>query len=511
MKTERHKLHTNLKSISDNELPYALLFEDTNTEILIIGSCLAALTMAYSLAKSGRKVIVIANNDLKNESSLLKTVPISYAPEVLYHELQNRYGFRDTKVIAESYMQAMKWVRSIVQSEHIDCDLQEVSGFVMDGQSKTDLYKELHLTRKLKLNTKLLTDTTLQGFAGKRSFLQYPKQAQLNLKKYKTGLIKALKATGCHLFLSTESAILTNEGININGHVITARHIIEFAGAKETSFCLDLKQSHCLKSELKATIPKGQMNYGFWQQTELSHKPKYFVSLEKYDLNKDLLISVCEQEDDCPAEREQKIELHKQWNRENLTSFITYEKISISQVKVAESFLPLVTVCPDRQNFFSIQAVSENKIILATLTALMITNVLDRQKHRWKKIFKLSCATNQTHNEDIQEISRQSMLKAKTWLDWDLSLASNLLNGCGKVIGREAQNTALYRDSFGKLHSFNGNCPHSGSTLHWNNLDKVFQCPVDGSRFTALGILINGPAKIDMQKKHYNCIAQNSI
>jgi glycine/D-amino acid oxidase-like deaminating enzyme/nitrite reductase/ring-hydroxylating ferredoxin subunit len=501
MKTELHTLNMNHETISDNELPYQLLCEDKNTEILIIGSCLTSLTMAYCLAKSGREVIVIANNALKNEFSLLKRVHISYAPEVLYHELQKRYGFKDTKLIAESYKETIKWIQSTAQIENIDCDLQQVSGFVMNGQSKIDLYKELYLTRKLRLNTKLFTNTTLPGFVGKRNFLHYPKQAQLDLKKYKKGLFKAVKATGCHLFLSSESAILTNDGININGHFITARQVIQFAGGKETTFSLDLKQSDFLKSELRAKIPKGQMTYGFWQEIELSHKPKYFVSLEKYDINKDLLISVCEQEDDCPAEREQKIELHKQWNSENLTPFIEYEKTSISQVKVVETALPVVKVSPDRKNFFSIQAISENNILLATLTALMITNVLDRQKRRWKKIFALSCATTPANNEDIQEITRQSMLKAKNWLDWDLSLASNILNGCGKVIGEEVHNIALYRDYFGKLHSFNGNCPHSGSTLHWNNLDKVFQCPVDGSRFTALGILINGPANRDMQKK----------
>jgi Rieske Fe-S protein len=53
---------------------------------------------------------------------------------------------------------------------------------------------------------------------------------------------------------------------------------------------------------------------------------------------------------------------------------------------------------------------------------------------------------------------------------------------------------AVYRNSNGTLQEHSAVCSHLGCIVHWNDLEKVWDCPCHGSRFDADGKVCNGPA-----------------
>ena len=56
------------------------------------------------------------------------------------------------------------------------------------------------------------------------------------------------------------------------------------------------------------------------------------------------------------------------------------------------------------------------------------------------------------------------------------------------------EKVAAYRDNEGELHVYSAICTHLGCIVAWNGLEKSFDCPCHGSRFTKHGEVINGPA-----------------
>jgi Rieske Fe-S protein len=70
---------------------------------------------------------------------------------------------------------------------------------------------------------------------------------------------------------------------------------------------------------------------------------------------------------------------------------------------------------------------------------------------------------------------------------------ASLALGEGIVLEHEKQ--AAYRDKEGELHVYSAICTHLGCTVAWNQLEKSFDCPCHGSRFSGpSGKVINGPA-----------------
>lgn len=57
---------------------------------------------------------------------------------------------------------------------------------------------------------------------------------------------------------------------------------------------------------------------------------------------------------------------------------------------------------------------------------------------------------------------------------------------------------AVYKDENGKVSQFSALCPHLKGVVCWNAVEKSFDCPVHGSRFSKEGICVTGPAKANL-------------
>lgn len=70
----------------------------------------------------------------------------------------------------------------------------------------------------------------------------------------------------------------------------------------------------------------------------------------------------------------------------------------------------------------------------------------------------------------------------------------DLKPGEGAVLKVGGKSVAAYRDEKGNLHTFSTVCPHEACDVEWNTEEKSWDCPCHGSRFTADGHVLNGPA-----------------
>lgn len=69
----------------------------------------------------------------------------------------------------------------------------------------------------------------------------------------------------------------------------------------------------------------------------------------------------------------------------------------------------------------------------------------------------------------------------------------------GGTVGREGAHLVAASKVDGTVRRLSASCPHLGGVLAWNDAECTWDCPLHGSRFTASGELIEGPATGDMR------------
>jgi len=58
---------------------------------------------------------------------------------------------------------------------------------------------------------------------------------------------------------------------------------------------------------------------------------------------------------------------------------------------------------------------------------------------------------------------------------------------------------AVYRDAGNAIHAFSALRPHLGCVVRWNHAEETWDCPCHGSRFSACGEVVNGPANRNLE------------
>lgn len=76
----------------------------------------------------------------------------------------------------------------------------------------------------------------------------------------------------------------------------------------------------------------------------------------------------------------------------------------------------------------------------------------------------------------------------------------NLKNGTGGIVEYKGKKLGIYKDDEGNLFAVKPYCAHLGCELSWNNLEKTWDCPCHGSRYTFEGKLITEPSTKDLEK-----------
>jgi len=71
----------------------------------------------------------------------------------------------------------------------------------------------------------------------------------------------------------------------------------------------------------------------------------------------------------------------------------------------------------------------------------------------------------------------------------------------GKVIDKNGEKVAVYKDDKGEMHTVSAVCTHRKCIVNFNNAEKSWDCPCHGSRFDTDGKVLNGPAVKDLEKK----------
>ena len=94
--------------------------------------------------------------------------------------------------------------------------------------------------------------------------------------------------------------------------------------------------------------------------------------------------------------------------------------------------------------------------------------------------------------------SRENVTAVKNFAEYvapgELKSVDELKPGQGAIVREGLTKVAAYRDEQGQIQRRSAACTHLGCHVHWNSLERCWDCPCHGSHFAVDGTALNAPA-----------------
>jgi nitrite reductase/ring-hydroxylating ferredoxin subunit len=155
---------------------------------------------------------------------------------------------------------------------------------------------------------------------------------------------------------------------------------------------------------------------------------------------------------------------------------------------------------PGEHHTFVHTGASGSGLTYGTIAGFLIPDLIEGRPSPFEKLYDPRRKTLKAAGRFFKESANM----AAQYADWVKPSSFNpkkLSPHEGAVVRRGLILEAVYKDGDNRVHCLSATCPHLGGIVRWNHVEKTWDCPCHGSRFTAEGEVINGPANEGLKRK----------
>lgn len=480
------------------------LQNDTSVDVVIIGGGITGISTAEQLQNSGLSTIVLEAGKIGHGTTSHSTGNLYVNIEEMMISLKEKYERSEIRQVVKARKKAFDLIVQNVKDYQIDCDLKNRFMFIYDTEKSASINSELEFDRQLHISAHPIdAEHFIYPF---QSGIQYSDQAQFNPLLYVQALATVVhESDSCNVYENTRVQRIEKE--NDNYKIITPSAVVRAKFVVHATHTPKGKQlpyhsrlgayrEYGVAAILKEStiFPKGI----FW----LNHKGEKYSFRTYFRNGKRYVLAIGK-----PHKVGQKDD-----NRECVEELIAFLKQRFPIKEITHQWgaqnykptdnLPFIGRMSSDSNEFIATGFSTDGLIYGTLSATIIANIIKGIPDPFQELFEphrfqLLQSAKKFFKENLN-VTEQLVT------DWvfkkgDLQLPE-IPKGEGVVVKRDGKRLAVYRNSEGKSKILSAVCTHLGCIIHWNKLEKTWDCPCHGSRYNVEGDILEGPA-LDPLKK----------
>jgi glycine/D-amino acid oxidase-like deaminating enzyme/nitrite reductase/ring-hydroxylating ferredoxin subunit len=493
------------------------LSENLTTDICVIGGGIAGITTAYLLTREKRSVVLIDDGPVGSGMTGRTTAHLVNALDDRYYELEKMLGKDWSRLAAESHTAAINQIEAIVLQERIDCDFERLDGylFLPPGGSVTDLKRELAAIHRAGLLEVDRVERVPVGRFDTDGVLRFPRQAQFHPLKYLDSLARSVVAHGARIFTGTRVvSVKDGEPTTVetaDGYTIRAGSTVVATNCPiNDRLTIHSKQAPYASYVIAARVTKKVERCLLWDTAETADQEKQTLGPIPYhycrfasDGRGDVLIVGGEDHKTGQAEDfEQRFARLEHWTRRHFPMVAEITDRWSGQVMEPVDGLAYIGRNPGDRYVYVATADSGNGMTHGTIAGMLITDLIVGRDNTWvgmydpaRKTLKPAVLADYiAENANVVAQLRDYVTSGAA------PEADRIKAGQGAILRDGAKKIAAFRDENGILHEFSAVCPHLKCIVRWDGAEKTWDCPCHGSRFDALGRVLNGPAVTDLER-----------
>ena len=502
-----------------NKKEYPKLVEDRVEEIVIIGGGLTGLTAAYYLTKAGKQVVLLEKNKICNSASGNTTAKVTSQHGLFYNYLLQSVGRTEAKQYLEANEMAIKNIAKIIEEEKIECDFEWQDAYVFT-QSEKDvekIKKEVQALEYLNFSCEFTNNIEVPIKEKQKEknenhiniqkkvlgAIKFKNQAQFNPCLYAQGLANKIEERGGKIFENSKVIdikkeanyyeVITEDAKIKAKKVVIASHypIINAPGF----YFMKMYQvtSYLIAAEVNEPLFEGMYIN--------SEDPTISLRTAKYKDKRLLLVGGMDHKTgekiDLKGSYKKLEEVAKQLysDAKVLYRWNTEDCISLDKIPYIGEFSNLWP------NVYVGTGYKKWGMTTSNVAANIITDKILGKENPYEEVFKSKRLKPLKNYEELgnmlKEVGYSAIINKLEKID---EYVKDVKQGEGKIVEIEGKKVGVYRNEEGKAYIVKPYCTHLGCELSWNNLDKTWDCPCHGSRFTYEGKSIYDPAIKDLER-----------
>jgi glycine/D-amino acid oxidase-like deaminating enzyme/nitrite reductase/ring-hydroxylating ferredoxin subunit len=497
---------------------FTKLSENQETDVCVVGSGIAGISVAYELVKRGVNVILIEARDALSGETGRTSGHLASALDDEYSEIEKKHGEKGAKLAADSHTWALRRVGEIAKELGIECEYRTLRGYKVSQYERGDsnyakdvegLKEEVEAATRAGLRVKYDDGLTIKGWDGKpdqRGGIIYEEQATFHPTKYVNGVLKWLKTqnnfkgfTQTRMMSASETGLL---GIGahkvkvetIDGQTILCNHAVEATNVPLQKLSVIAEMEYIRTYCIAIRVPKGSFEDSLIYD---SADPYIYIRFTPCDDSNDyLVIGGC----DHKVGQEQttgRFEELESWVRQRFTKAGSVDYKWSGQVFEPVDYMAFIGKNPMTKHTYIVTGDSGNGLTHGVLAGKLIADEIQAIENPWSELYSPSRKLSILKSA-VATISHDLQINAqyKRLLQSDIHDIEELPRGCGGVLNSVASKpVAVYKDEQGNVTKVSAFCPHLKGVVSWNSVEKSWDCPVHGSRFAPDGTCVQGPAK----------------
>ncbi|UOO36807.1 FAD-dependent oxidoreductase [Oscillospiraceae bacterium CM] len=485
-------------NLTGEKTHYPRLTKSLTADVCIIGAGITGVTCAYCLAKKGFKPLLIEAGGISDGTTGNTTGKVTIQHDIIYSRILKKYGLDTARDYAASQQIALDFVKSVVFSESINCQLTENTAYIFARNEKEweDVQKEHAAATSVGIASALLEKPTFP--VENIGMMGFPAQAVFHPVRYVNALANAAVKRGAVIHGGTKAIKIekTDDVVRVyceDDIVIAAKHVVEatqyplYDGPNVFFARLYPKRTYGIAVRAKGDWAEGSfISAGMPTRSFRTH-------LEN---GEKILIAVGDSHLTGRGARDMTVHFNNLMGyADRLAGVKEVLAMWSAQDYDTPDMIPYIGRTSERSNIYVATGFKKWGLSTGTLAGMMIADLIDKGSCRFEGLYSrtrgdLIAAPGKTLYGILSPIAE--LLKSKLEGTDDLS---GLQPGEGRVIRFEGQKAGIYRDENDDVTILDITCTHMGTELRFNTAEKTWDCPAHGGRYDASGALLEGPPK----------------
>jgi glycine/D-amino acid oxidase-like deaminating enzyme/nitrite reductase/ring-hydroxylating ferredoxin subunit len=490
-------------------LSFPALEGDAEADVCIVGAGIAGLSVAYELTLAGRSVIVLDHSPIGAGMTGRTSAHLSNALDDRYEKLERVLGADAARIAAESHTGAIDRIAVIAATEQIPCSFERVDGYLFapPGDDSDGLRREYEAARRAGLRVEWVPRAPFPEFETGDA-LRFPEQGQFHPLRYLTGLAHAIRHRGGRIFTGTH--VDRMEGgraalaVTARG-TVSARHLVIATNTPVNNrFIIHTKQAPYTTCVVGLRYPRGTLPLAlFWdtRQSAGQEGDAYHYVRTWRDRDGDvLLVGGEDHKTGQHPDIEGAFAALAAWARHRFPGGGDIGWRWTGQVFEPVDGMAFIGRNPhDEDNVYIATGDSGNGLTHGVIAGLVLSSLILGQPHPWAGLYDPRRITVRSAPAFLQENLNVAAQYRDHVTGGDWESADAIPPGSGGIVREGLHKVAVFRDDDGDLHRCSAVCPHLKCIVHWNSVERTWDCPCHGSRFDAMGKVLSGPAISDLE------------